>query len=254
MNVLIGVPLHAPPCDAYRYAKEEFIANQPRGHRFLWAERGGGGITVTRNMLAGKAIREKYDVMVFLAGDTGFPDNRLSVVVARALSHFERPEVNVVGGVYLFKSWPLRVALVQDRAREIDAHGLVEVKETGTDFLAIRVKAMEAVITKWPQVSQNLYGHMIPLAYDSNTANAEKAAGTEWNIFGQAVVWEDGAARFLPEDFYWCRLAREAGFRIQVDTRIRLHHYGSFNYDASTATGIEQAVTTAMPRWEPSDA
>ena len=247
-RVLIGVPLHGGVTDAYRKAKEGFIrAYAPKdGCEVDWREmRGSGGITVARNMLAGKAIREKFGILLFLAGDIGYPGDNLAGVFERVMAHFERPEVNVVAGVYLFKEFPLRLCLSQDQDRTPDEHGLIEVREVGTDFMAIRVAAMEEVIGRWPGISAAVHGTMIPLDY-------ETPAGREWNIFGQAVVFEEGtdSQRFLPEDFYWCRLVREAGMKVHVDTRVRLQHWGACNYDASVASGIDAAIGTRMPSWQ----
>ncbi len=247
-RVLIGVPLHGGVTDAYRKAKEGFIrAYRPKeGWEVDWREmRGSGGITVARNMLAGKAIREKFDILLFLAGDIGYAGDDLVGVFERVVAHFERPEVNVVAGVYLFKEFPLRLCLSQDEDRTPDEHGLIEVKEVGTDFMAIRVAAMDRVIKEWGGIALNLHGGYIPLQYPTQS-------GPEWNIFGQAVIFEDDGEtlRFVPEDFYWCRLVREAGMKVHVDTGVKLQHWGAHNYDAARALGIDAAIGTRMPSWQ----
>ena len=52
---------------------------------------------------------------------------------------------------------------------------------------------------------------------------------------------------FLPEDLYFFRLCREAGVSIKLDTRIRLQHWGAYNYDAATVSGIEEAACRLNP-------
>lgn len=257
-KVLVGCPLIGGGCDAFRRGYAELMKNGVKGWDVFWSEGGPtiGGITIARNYLAGKAIREDCDVLLFLAGDVGYKGDRFSEAVTRILSHFERDGVDVVGGVQLFKKFPLQVMVAQDEDRAIDEHGLIEVEKTGTDFLAIRVKAMQRVIEKWASISSKLYHGYFPLSYDSNTGNAEQAHGMEWNIFGQGVVFsgDNVTTEFLPEDFYWCRLAREAGMKVMVDTQLRLQHWGQHNYDASTVQGLEEALTTAMPKHKPSKA
>lgn len=195
-------------------------------------EFGGGGITIARNVLAGIAIREKYDVLLFVAADIGFKDNKMSDAVRRILSHFEKPAVNIVGGVYLFKRFPLQIVAAQDEDRGIDEDGLIEVNRTGTDFLAIRVSALNEIIDAWPNIEI--------LEYDCER-------GREWNLFGQCVVATDNGNRFLPEDFYFCHIAKQAGFQILIDSQIRLQHWGQHNYDANGVTGIETALTLPNP-------
>lgn len=251
-SVFIGCPLHHGCCDAFRRGYGDLIKKMIPGWKLTWYELGGPGITIARNMMAAEAIRGDYDVLLFLAGDIGFKDDGCARDIARTLSHFERdPEgVHVVGGLYLLKKFPLRLNLNQDKDRNPDEHGLMQVMETGTDFLAISVKAMKKVIEEWASISAKLYGAVIPLEYDSNIADADKFVGKEWNIFGQAPVWDSriGRNRFLSEDFYWCLLAHEAGFKIHVDTQVRLQHYGSYCYDVNTVQGIDRAVATKNPQ------
>jgi hypothetical protein len=251
-RLLIGAPLHQPPCDAYRRAVNRFMRESIEGWEARWLELGGGGITVTRNIMASIAIKEGYDVLLFVAGDIGYREDDLAREVRRCLSHFERdPEhVHVVGGLYLFKRFPLQLALSQDEARHVDEFGLIEVEKTGTDFLAISTRAMNEVIDRWEFISTRLYGHGIPLAYDSYISNDAAYQGLQWNLFGQACVYaeEGNEINFLPEDFYWCRLAREAGFKIYVDSAIRLQHWGSACFDAAAVSGIDEALACPNPK------
>jgi hypothetical protein len=256
-RVLIGIPLHGGMGDAMRrgYGKmmKEGLAD---GWEYEWKEVGGSGITAARNYLAAKAVNEGFDVLVFLAGDIGFRGDDLPAHLNRVLSHF-KDDVRglVVGGIYLFKQLPPRLVLDQDENRNIGKDGLLQVRATGTDFMAIDVQALHVVIAKWKDVSQKLYGAIIPLEYDSNMENKPKAQGKAWNIFSQGVIFsEDGTAtEWTTEDFYWCRLVREAGLKVYVDMGIRLQHWGKGNYDAAQVTGIEEAASTAMPRWEHSE-
>lgn len=251
-TVFIGCPLHHGCCDAFRRAYGNFIKKLVPGWEVTWYELAGPGITIARNMMASLAIRQKYDVIIFLAGDIGFSGDNCSRDIVRTLSHFERdPEnVHVVGGLYLLKRFPLRLNLNQDQDRHPDEHGLMQVMETGTDFLAISIRSMQKVIDEWPAISSKLYGAPVPLEYDSNIADENKFVGKEWNIFGQAPVWDSrlGRNRFLSEDFYWCLLAHEAGFKIYVDTQVRLQHYGSYCYDVNTVQGIDRAIAVKNPQ------
>ena len=242
-RVLIACPLHNGTCDAFRRAYANLQRTPFPEYEMRWYEFGGGGITVARNHMASMAVREEYDLLIFVAGDIGFPGDDAAPAIRRAIAHYERGE-HVVGGLYLFKRHPLQLVLVQDEAREPDDFGLIEVEKTGTDFLAISVEAMRGVIDDWDEIALRVYQANIPLCFPSEY-------GKQWNLFGQAVVYNgEYRLEFLPEDFYWCRLAREAGFKVKVDTQIRLQHWGPFNYDASTVTGIDEAVRVPNPKAE----
>lgn len=243
-KLFIGCPLHNGTCDAFRTGYGNLILKGVPGWELRWYEYGGGGITLARNRMAAEAIRRGFDVLLFVSGDIGFHENDMPGAISRILAHFDRPEVSCAGGVYLFKRYPLQIIVSQDQAREVDEHGLIEVNRTGTDFMAIRVSALNEVIQKWQGISEKLYAAQVPLSYQAES-------GTEWNLFGQAPAFaEDGeTVIFLPEDFYWCRLAREAGFKIHIDTQIRLQHWGRFNFDANGVNGIEEALKTPNPEF-----
>lgn len=241
-KLYIGCPLHNGTCDAFRMGYGNLIQTGIPGWDSRWVELNGGGITVARNLMAAQAIRTQADVLLFVSGDIGFQNDQMAATVKRVLSHFERdPEIDIVGGIYLFKRYPLQMVLAQDEPRSPNEHGLIEVNRLGTDFVAVSIRSLEQIIEKWKTISDTLYGSVIPLKFESEY-------GPQWNIFGQSVIL---GGKFLTEDFYWCRLAREAGQKIYVDTQIRLQHWGQHNYDANQADGIDRALTVPNPEKEP---
>lgn len=250
-RVLIVVPLHHGACSAYRRAYVEFVKNREKVEwDAVWMEIEGTGLSIARNIAAGRAMKERFDVLLFLAGDIGFKDDDCSGTVKRVLSHFEREETMIVGGCYLFKRLPLQLVACQDQNRKVDEFGLVEEKFVGTDFTAIRTLALRSIIGQWDGISRALYGSVQPLSYESFVANDGSSKGTHWNMFAQTVVRNerDGSPEFLPEDLYFFRLCREARISIKLDTRIRLQHWGSYNYDAATVSGIEEAACRLNPQ------
>jgi len=224
-SVLICTPLHHGESGLFRKGYGELALYRVPGWEFSWYEVGGCGITHARDIGAAKAIKDGYDVLLFIASDIGFTQKH----VVKVLSHFERdPSVAVVGGMYLLKKFPYRLCLNQpDRTRVQDpVTGLLEVHETGTDFMAISVEALKKVVGAHPELEYDDYD-------DLDTPKTSR--GTAWNIFNMGVVVENGKRRFLTEDFWWCRYAREAGYKIHVDTSIQLKHDGRFVFDAEVA-------------------
>jgi hypothetical protein len=251
-RVLIAVPLHNGVCDAFRRGHMELVAKQAQltGWAITWNEYGDCGLTIARNNAATRCLVEKFDVLLFLAGDIGFKDDSLSREVKRVLSHFEREGVYVVGGTYLFKRQPLQIVACQDQNRTVDEHGLVTMKWLGMDFCAIRFGALWKIKCMWGLISSKLYGAVLPLSYKSFISNDGSAKGEHWNFFAQTVVHNERAGEppeFLPEDMYFFRLCREATIPLQLDTRIRLQHWGKNNFDAGSALGIEDAACRMNP-------
>jgi hypothetical protein len=224
-SVLICCPTHHGESGLFRAGFGDLILNRIPGWEFSWYEVGGCGITHARDIGAARAIKEDYDVLLFIASDIGFTAKHIQKV----LSHFERdPSVAVVGGMYLLKKFPYRMCLNQpDRTRVSDpATDLLEVYETGTDFMAISVESLKKVVAAHPELRYDDYD-------DLDTPETRR--GIAWNIFNMGVVEENGKRRFLTEDFWWCRYARKAGYKIHVDTSIQLKHDGRYVYDAEIA-------------------
>lgn len=220
-SVIFVAPLHHGENKIFRESYGNLLINRLPGWEFTWYDIAGCGITHARDIGAARCVKDKYDVLFFVASDIGFTAKDCQSM----LSHFERdPSIGVVGGMYLLKKFPPRLCMNQDdRGRKIDAHGLLEVRETGSDFLAIRREALEKVISLHPELEYDDYD-------DLDTPETNR--GKSWNIFNMGVVEENGRRRFLTEDFWWCRYAREAGYKIHVDTNVRLRHAGGYVWDA----------------------
>lgn len=223
-RLLIGIPLHHGESRVFRHGCLDLVHKRLPGWAFTFREIGDCGIVTARDLLACECIVKEYDALLFLASDIGFTAEQ----VRRICSHFGTGH-DIVGGCYTVKTFPLRLVFTPIPGVETDPKtGLVRVWETGTDFLFITRSALERVIATHPG-----------LEYDRNDSG-DHLGPIRWNLFNMGVHQEGpdapeplrGRRRHLTEDYWWCKLAREAGISTYVDTEVRLDHDGRFLYRA----------------------
>ena len=146
-----------------------------------------------RNRLAYEFLQTGDDFLVFIDADIGWTVDHLR----RLLSHGK----DVIGGCY-----PKKVEgggyVFNDVIREDG--DLVEVRETGTGFLAIKRSVIEGlgVVAK-------------SIKMDSGTEYLECFP-----------VGPDKNGHYLSEDYGFCALVRKLGIPVWVDRGIRLKHVG----------------------------
>jgi hypothetical protein len=93
--------------------------------------------------------------------------------------------------------------------KDIDQfNGPTEVDYAGTGFMLIKREVIEKLAASAP--SYEGPNGRVPAIY-------------------MTPIHNDG---FESEDYHFCRLAREAGFKIIMDPRVRLGHIGQFRYGA----------------------
>lgn len=192
-----------------------------------------GGIHKARNNLAWEFLT-KCDAEYYLSvdSDIGFtPDN-----VSRLLWQIQNNGVSVVGGPYCHKKPGLEWS-----ARAIEGMtpdpttGLQELSAHGTGFLMIKREVFEKIRREHPE-----------LAHIEDWS--EGRGDTKWDFFSEGVVQEElyyPKPTFLSEDFYFCKRARDAGFKIYVDTTFHVMHWdGGRGYPETPPpqTSLEQAA------------
>lgn len=94
--------------------------------------------------------------------------------------------------------------------------GPIEVDYAGTGFMCIRRNVIEK-LTEIHGTYDGAWGKT-PVLYMTPVTE-----GTFAGVEG----------RFMEsEDYYFCRIARESGFKIMMDPSVRLGHWGTFRYGA----------------------
>lgn len=149
-----------------------------------------------RNALVKVALQSGYDRIFFVDDDVQLPPNALVQLHSRNL--------DIVSGLYMRRHMPIRPTMALDG--EEDGHPaiiavtefpmgrLLEVDYVGAGCLLIKRNVLETLKNPW----------------------------FLWQVHREDLPAKDR----LPEDLYFCRKAREAGFQIHMDTSVRCLHLG----------------------------
>ncbi len=142
--------------------------------------------------------------------------------VVRLMMEAERP---VLGGACPFRGESGRVVCnltAESRAKktiDIDADGCAEVDEIGTGFLLMERAALVALCEAHPEL---LYFADLPTAHGLPM----------WALFDTEIR----DRRFLSEDYYFCRLVRDAGMQVAAYVPFEAQHWGRKGFRASFTT------------------
>lgn len=119
-------------------------------------------------------------------------------------------EADIGVGVYAMKKKDKQwFAAWKDGAlvKDLDQYdGPIEVDYAGTGFMLIKRQVIET-LAKTAESYEGPNG-MVPALY-------------------MTPIWNGGLES---EDYFFCRKAREAGFKVMMDPRVRLGHYGQYRY------------------------
>lgn len=157
-------------------------------------------VDIARDRLAATFLRSDATDLIFIDDDLGFP--------ADALWSLLRHDRDIVGGVYPKKqdpaAWPVGIFGTADGRPLVDPEtGLIECAGLPTGFLRIRRRVIEALAT-----DERRY----------TTDEGEEV----WDIFPR----DRKGGRKWGEDFRFCQIAREAGFKLWCEPRIAFSHVG----------------------------
>lgn len=146
----------------------------------------------------------QYPFLLFIDMDMIFTLEHIDLL-------YSSNEPIVAGVFYLKLADRLQVAAIKLEGVKYndDFKGRVEVKRAGTGFMRIH-----------RSVFQKLTGDLSAQPYK------DYAGKPQFNFFPQPIT--DG--ELLPEDWGFCDLARESGFKVWLDTRIQLLHEGTCVY------------------------
>lgn len=167
-----------------------------------------------RNSLVGLMMEIPNSThLMFIDADIGF--NPVDII--RLISH----DLDVVGGVYPMKTYPLRYAInpLPGRA-ETGIPGVQEVKDLATGFMLIKRSVIERMIEHYPETR-----------YEPDDRIG--ARNIEFHALFDTSL-DDG--KYVSEDFTFCRRWRAIGGKVHIDDTIVLKHLGLHTYMADPNT------------------
>jgi len=155
-------------------------------------------VALARNELVSDFLASGADDLVFLDDDVGFP--------ADGIWKLLRHDLDIVAGVYPTKRddtyFPLRY--LPDGGFLTD--GLIEVEGLPTGFMRVRRRVIERMIEKMPE---RKFTDPVSKVSHYDLFACERVDGVWWG-----------------EDYRFCQLARQLGFKLWADPDIDFRHVG----------------------------
>jgi hypothetical protein len=102
----------------------------------------------------------------------------------------------------------------------------IEISNGGTGFMLIQRKVFEGLIGKVPTYNNDMY-----LAVDS--IREQKVI----HEFFTTSIDKTSGNRLLSEDYHFCKIAREHGFKVWAAPWANLAHCGSYNFNGQLPRG-----------------
>jgi len=178
---------------------------------------GYAAIDQGRNQMVTDALVDGFEETLWIDSDVGFYADD----VERLRSH----PVPIVSGIYPQKGKRSLASQVLPGTPNItfgEAGGLVEMLYAATGFLLVR---REAYLTIQRQLN-------LPICN-------ERFGRALLPFFMPLIHKIDDGHWYLAEDYSFCERARQCGFKIYADTRLRLWHIGTYRYGWEDA-GIDR--------------
>ena len=212
---------------------------------FAWTS--GTSVAMARDEIANLFLKRGDDELVFWDIDLGVNDPQMMVsMFNRLLSH----DVDIVGGAYVGHGFPSKFhGAAHDTNQTILPNGLIKMAQIPLGFSKTKKEVFHKIKSAYPYLEYvfketemeapkaGMFEFFPNGVVGPNTGQGKidriRAAKGEFshNLEGWAVRIEDilndsnySENVMLGEDFYFCRLAREAGVELFIDNNLIVPH------------------------------
>ena len=260
-KILVASPIRGGVSPSYvkalislHFSKINRIMGGPNApYEFLWAATSGTSVNLARDELADLALRgqkdtKPFDGILWWDVDLCDPDsNRMLSMFARLLSHIEK--VDVVAGQYVGHNFLSHFhGATTENSTGPDADGLMEMSQIPIGFSYISCDALRkirefhahrtyAIKETEKQIARGNMFEFFPIGVCGPCSSEGKIERIK-EIFKTCQTADD----FMPsvievindtnyqtnyllgEDFYFCKLAREAGVKLYIDNALIIPH------------------------------
>lgn len=173
--------------------------------KYVATHSGDSLVTRARNSVISSFLDyEDVEYLMFIDSDIHFKWENVNTLRKR-----DKP---IIGGMCMKKKLPYEVVFNHALGHE---GVLTKVREVGSGFMMIRKDVLKKMIKAYPE------RHYIPYPHERQSENY-------YDFFHAGVDSEHGV--YLSEDYFFCKLAREVGFDIYLDTEVLLKHRGNMMF------------------------
>ena len=174
----------------------------------VWRVRGYAAIDAARNQMASDALAQGFDELMWIDADVAFNADDVDKLRGHNLP--------LVCGIYAKKSRRQFACSFLPNTRQVvfgTKGGLIEILYCGFGFVHTRRIVYETMQRQLnlPHCNRRFGENMVP-------------------YFAPLVAGEGEQAWYLGEDYAFCERARQCGFQVMADTRIRLWHVGTYRF------------------------
>ena len=97
----------------------------------------------------------------------------------------------------------------------------IEIANGGTGFMLIKRKVFEKLADKVPSYTNDMY-HAVDVVREVKVIK---------EYFATSI--DEESNRLLSEDYHFCKIAREAGFKVYAAPWANFNHTGSYNFSGT---------------------
>lgn len=210
-KLFIGIPIYGAVDIHFFDSMMKFIEQRKGFNCVVHFQYGDSLVSRARNSIVMEFLKTDCTHLLMIDSDLVFSIEQIK----RLFSHGE----DVVGGLYPKKKQG-EVEFVFNcltPPEQMDSRRLTLVKYVGTGFLCVSRKVFEKIISE--------YGDELIFKVDG------KEGKIGFDFFKVGVYkYPDGNRRYLSEDWYFCQMATDLGFKIYADNGILLKHSGGAVY------------------------
>ena len=243
-RILIGTPLKGDIPKSYFRTSLIMASAKIPDVKLDWILLDGPAVQIARNEIAAYAIDNKFDELIFWDKDVLAQRNGADVTDS-ALMRLIGHDKDIVTSVYASRSLDTHWHVTQLPDEVADEQGLQRVEKASIGFSKIKTSVFKKIAANNPDRVAMLFDHRAPRSIPElfpmeltgrNTPAYRlkeiKNALTEcknddklrMRIERELTVRYDEPNAYLSEDYGFCKLARESGYDIWMDTLMVLGH------------------------------
>lgn len=263
-RLLIATPLRDGASSNYVKELVPLIKNGIKGYDIHTLFIAGPSVNFARNEIAFYAMNEGFDELVQIDEDLMHWERYLP----RLMSH----DVDIVAGVYCKKKTGKPFWLFTPKpGASAQPDGLLEVNGVATGFLRTKVHVLREMFDRFPDnkftakahegdpttirydwFQMGVIGKGTPAGRLEEIRTALGDLNTTVEDIRRIATEPREPGRLLGEDYYFCRNARAAGFRIFVDLGMGiLPHVGNISYPITKAmVTYDESQGSSLPMAE----